>query len=176
VKDPAQDAPPPEHKFVNVFPRPVVKGIRRVPILVDAGGFPFIRYKKPQPENVSRMLRQKIVQKQKHWNYTHKLEEQLLPMAEQEDQWDALVERETGNPIEGEGDGSSFLAEMKEEKRNMQKLMSANRKRLEQRIAVMTNIVFKEKRLAAEEREERRRLSRERREAEKAKQDLPHVS
>lgn len=142
-----------------------MEGIRRVPVLVDANGLPFIRYKKPQPENVSRMLRQKLEQRQKLWNHLHNLESYFLPLAEYEDNWDAILEKNTGNTLKGVKDGATFHDEMKAAKRNTQDLMRKEVAKLTLRVQVMTNIILKEKELAVKERDERRRSSREKREA-----------
>jgi hypothetical protein len=164
VKNLAHREPPPEHKFLAVFPRPTVQGIRRVPVLVDANGLPFIRYKKPQPENVSRMLRQKLEQRQKLWNHLHNLESYFLPLAEYEDKWDAIVERNTGKKLDGVDREATFWNEMKAAKISTQELMRKEVTKQKDRVQVMTNIILKERELAALERDERRKLAREKRE------------
>ncbi|KAL4989096.1 hypothetical protein BDW68DRAFT_76194 [Aspergillus falconensis] len=71
-------------------PRPVVSGKRRVPVLVNASGIPFLRIKKPQPQSLSRMIRRKIAERQKLVERREKLEPEVL-FGEDEDQWDYLT-------------------------------------------------------------------------------------
>ena len=72
-------------------PRPVVSGKRRVPVLVNACGFPFLRIKKPQPSFVSSVIRSKINTRLRRINNRMRLKEELI-FASDEDLWDQLTE------------------------------------------------------------------------------------
>ncbi|KAJ5482648.1 Ubiquitin-conjugating enzyme spm2 [Penicillium diatomitis] len=72
-------------------PRPTVSGQRRIPVLVNARGVPFLRIKKPQPKNLSGVIRSKL---ERRWNRIvtrDRLAVELL-FAKDEDQWDKLTE------------------------------------------------------------------------------------
>ncbi|KAL3450985.1 hypothetical protein BJX65DRAFT_304402 [Aspergillus insuetus] len=71
-------------------PRPVVSGRRHVPFLVNACGVPFLRIKKPQPLNLSRVIHRKIVQRWRLVQHRERLMHELY-FAEDEDDWDSLT-------------------------------------------------------------------------------------
>lgn len=71
-------------------PRPVVSGKRRVPVLVNARGVPFLRIKKPQPMNLSGVIRTKLEKRWRRVERRHMLQD-ALSMAKAEDQWDQLT-------------------------------------------------------------------------------------
>ena len=87
---------PPEHEFLKVFPREHVKGKRKVPTFVRANGFPMVRWKKPQPEKLTRTLTGLIKNKQKNIDYAMDYDECYLPMARNEDAWDHIMWQQTG--------------------------------------------------------------------------------
>ncbi|EYE92708.1 LYR motif-containing protein [Aspergillus ruber CBS 135680] len=74
-------------------PRPVVSGKRRVPILINARGVPFLRIKKPQPMNLSGALRSKLENRWRRIERRERLEAALV-MAKAEDTWDELTHSE----------------------------------------------------------------------------------
>jgi hypothetical protein len=88
----AMSSTAPLFKFVNMFPRPEVKGIRKVPFLVSANGFPFIRWKKPQPDSLSRVLTNLIRMRLKKWKNFNRVNDYFVPLAEREDEWDEMME------------------------------------------------------------------------------------
>ncbi|KNG88979.1 hypothetical protein ANOM_002188 [Aspergillus nomiae NRRL 13137] len=107
-------------------PRPVVSGKRRVPVLVNARGVPFLRIKKPQPKNLSGVIR---------------LDRELL-FANDEDNWDALTTgSEPDTWAEGVKDALGTLN---------QQIHDSDKKNIELAEA-MWNIVLAERKLAAEE-------------------------
>ncbi|PYH99114.1 hypothetical protein BO71DRAFT_314788 [Aspergillus ellipticus CBS 707.79] len=71
-------------------PRPVVEGKRRIPVLVNARGLPFLRIKKPQPKFLSAVLNTKLEKRWKRVERSKRLEVELL-FAADEDKWDALT-------------------------------------------------------------------------------------
>lgn len=68
---------------------------RRVPYLVVTQGIPFLRYGKPQPVSLGRYLRQRVQWEQKQWTEKSSLEKSIA-LAEWEDRWDYIVEKEHG--------------------------------------------------------------------------------
>jgi hypothetical protein len=65
-------------------------GKRRVPNLVSAQGIPFLRYSKPQPISLSRVIRQKQDRDQKKWTRQESLKGDII-IAQWEDEWDEIV-------------------------------------------------------------------------------------
>ncbi|KAH7414355.1 hypothetical protein DE146DRAFT_32587 [Phaeosphaeria sp. MPI-PUGE-AT-0046c] len=95
---------PPENAVLNVRPYAKTSGPRRVPLLASANGVPFLRLTKPQPPALSRVIRQRLVKKMNVFNTKVMLNNWWLPMAKQEDEWDALVRGRTGKIIDGDDD------------------------------------------------------------------------
>lgn len=71
-------------------PRPVVNGRRQVPVLVNARGVPFLRIKKPQPMNLSGVIRSKLDNRWKRVERRERLTDDSM-LAEYEDLWDKLT-------------------------------------------------------------------------------------
>lgn len=70
-----------------------LSGKRHVPVLVSANHTPFLRFKKPQPGAISRMIMSRLQKRQKsHDLRRYKLEDGLR-LSDWEDQWDNLVSR-----------------------------------------------------------------------------------
>jgi hypothetical protein len=76
-------------------------GKRRVPNLVSAQGIPFLRYSKPQPISLSRVIRQKQNWDQKKWTQQGNLKGDIV-IAQWEDEWDKIV---AGQEAEEQGRG-----------------------------------------------------------------------
>lgn len=90
--------PPPEQKMLNNWPRrelPPGKE-RKVPYFVQTNGFSFLRIKKPQPANLSRVLRDKIQQRAHRQARFDFLRYFYVPLAEYEDNWDMVLNRFCG--------------------------------------------------------------------------------
>ncbi|CDM36808.1 hypothetical protein DTO013E5_2919 [Penicillium roqueforti] len=71
-------------------PQPLGDKKRNVPVLVNARGLPFLRFKKPQPRNVSSVIRTKLTRR---WNWIERrdrLKVELL-FAEDEEEWDRVT-------------------------------------------------------------------------------------
>jgi hypothetical protein len=99
----------PESKPILERPLPLSEirgGNRRVPNLVTAHGMPFLRYSKPQPVSLSRVIRQRLEWNDKNWAQRGVVETQIL-MAEFEDKWDELLRREHGIVV---GDAKTLFA------------------------------------------------------------------
>ncbi|KAE8151859.1 hypothetical protein BDV25DRAFT_152069 [Aspergillus avenaceus] len=122
-------------------PRPVVSGKRRVPVLVNARGVPFLRIKKPQPKNLSGVIRTKL---EKRWSRIKRRERlhEDLHFSKDEDDWDSLtlgLEKDTfEQPIR---DAISVV------NNQIHETDEANRRLAE----AMWNVVLAERKLAAEE-------------------------
>ncbi|KAF7592757.1 hypothetical protein BBP40_012515 [Aspergillus hancockii] len=71
-------------------PHPIVSGRRRIPVLVNARGVPFLRIKKPQPKNLSGVIRTKLDKRWKLIERRDRLDLELL-FAKDEDSWDTLT-------------------------------------------------------------------------------------
>lgn len=63
---------------------------RHIPVLVNARGIPFLRYKKPQPQNVSGVLRSKLSTRWSWIMRRDKLKDDLL-FAQDEQDWDRIT-------------------------------------------------------------------------------------
>jgi len=147
--DPSVLDPPAQHKFLARFPRAKVEGVRRVPTLVNANGWPFVRYKRRQPENVSRMLRRLQATARKRYKNLEYLRKEALPLAYYEDHWDAQVGLYDDN-----ADFVTSVLELKKQAES--KILSMENKR-EGMILRMTEIVLKERELAEKERQAKSR-------------------
>ena len=73
-----------ERPFLNL------SGPRHIPRLVSANGIPFLRITKPQPDYLTRVLRNKIKQREKCLQTMQRLTE-TTSLAEEENRWDDLV-------------------------------------------------------------------------------------
>lgn len=70
-------------------PQPV-SGRRKVPVLVSARGVPFLRIKKPQPKNLSGVIRNKLEKRWHRIEVRERLQADLL-FAKDEDFWDRMT-------------------------------------------------------------------------------------
>lgn len=75
-------------------PKQSVAGQRQVPKLVNARGVPFLRIKKPQPQNLSRIIRYKLRFKDKLIERRDRLLVETL-FAKDEEDWDRLLTGQT---------------------------------------------------------------------------------
>ncbi|KAB8201626.1 Complex1LYR-like protein [Aspergillus parasiticus SU-1] len=126
-------------------PRPVVSGKRRVPVLVNARGVPFLRIKKPQPKNLSGVIRSKLENRWSRIERRDRLDRELL-FANDEDNWDALTTGpESDTWAKGVKDALGTLN---------QQLHDSDKKNMELAEA-MWKVVLAERKLAAEEEKQR---------------------
>jgi hypothetical protein len=160
--------PPPEKKFLNVFPRPNVEGIRKAPFFVSASQLPFVRWKKPQPAYVSRVIRDLQEQRQHRHNRRYALIDYFIPLAKHEDEWDKrmilLTEREH---LKGRADGT-WVAPMLAQLDDVNQSITEMNKKSSDLAKRMLNVVNQERELVETEKIERRRAARERRQNTKA--------
>lgn len=123
-----------------------MSGRRRVPVLVSArGDVPFLRIKKPQPKNLSGVIRSKLDNRWKRIVRRDRLEEELL-VAQDEDHWDSIT---------GQKEPESWTTEIRNaHKEVIQKIKeSDNKNRL--LAEAMWNVVLAERELAAKEEKQR---------------------
>lgn len=142
-------------------PRAVVAGQRKIPILVNARGVPFLRIKKPQPQNLSRVLRQLQERKIKLTDRYQRLQVETL-FAKDEENWDRIINGETPLEITDESSIKGSWAQSARDAR-----AKANRENLE----------FQEKQLKLAEKmwevvQAERKLA-EKEEAQREKRELP---
>ncbi|OJJ40524.1 hypothetical protein ASPWEDRAFT_102093 [Aspergillus wentii DTO 134E9] len=126
-------------------PRPVVSGRRQIPVLVNARGVPFLRIKKPQPKNLSGVLRTKL---EKRWSKIERRERLQLELlfAKDEDLWDRLT-------IDQEPDtwSQEVLTALKDVNTKIKETDNKNKELAE----AMWKVVLAERELAAKEKEEK---------------------
>jgi hypothetical protein len=147
-------APYPGATPVLARPYEHISGRRHVPILVSGNGEPFLRFKKPQSQYLSRIIRQKIEQRDKWWSAYWRMEAEV-GMAEMEDVWEELV----AEAAEGEGVGfereNGWERLVKEEmKRVMGNIEKKNKENII-RAEMLQRIVDLERLMAERERVER---------------------
>jgi hypothetical protein len=130
-------------------PRPVISGPRRVPVLVNARGIPFLRIKKPQPQNLSRAIRSKLDRRWKWIERRDRLRLELL-FAEDEDYWDRLLVEE-GSP--------SWADAVTESIEDVVSKIAESDQKSKELAEEMWNIVLAERKLAEEEAVEREKQS-----------------
>ncbi|KAF1972857.1 hypothetical protein BU23DRAFT_466445 [Bimuria novae-zelandiae CBS 107.79] len=87
---------PPEKAVLNVRPYAKTSGPRHVPILASANGVPFLRLKKPQPESLSRVIRQKLDRRIKSFADKIMYANYWVPLARYEDEWDRILAERFG--------------------------------------------------------------------------------
>lgn len=135
------------------LPPPPPGNYRRVPTLVNANHVPFLRLKKPQSPFLSYIIRKKNVEREKRIDSIQRLEDQLA-LAEDEDQWDRILLEH--HQISDEGNEVPWTSAVREALTNVKRVHHTNaikRMRTAQR---MFDILQEQKRLADQERLERR--------------------
>lgn len=95
---------PPGRKMLDVRPRPEVVGKRHVPVFAIGQRLPFLRFSKPQPANLSRVLRQKTEQRISRLVHMQNLQGFHIPLAQMEDDWDELIREAGGRPADDESE------------------------------------------------------------------------
>ncbi|KAF1817213.1 hypothetical protein P152DRAFT_445337 [Eremomyces bilateralis CBS 781.70] len=151
-----ENLPPKAPSIFDRFPRPTVKGIRKVPQIVNAGNIPFLRYKKPQPESVSRVIRTMIFGQTYQMYRQRTLEEFYIPLAEHEDIWDRIVEKTRGCS-RSEGGGEKWQSVYRTQNAEVGAWFKERNKNLRETARKLSDIVEAEQALAEKEAEERRR-------------------
>lgn len=150
---------------------------RRVPVLEKANFMPFLRLTKPQPAEVSRLIRQKIVRMTKVVAALQEMMEGTREAAEWEDQWERIVQ--AGRPLPGDGPSSgdearqgraaaaagSYLASVKQDIYDLRGRLYRLRLDDHARGVALQKLVQEEKALAEKEKAERKERKRRERQA-----------
>lgn len=82
--------PHPNAKSILDRPQPLNGTKRHIPVLVNARGLPFLRIKKPQPKNISNLIRKKLHNRFK-WIQRRENLRIDLAFAQDEEKWDSLT-------------------------------------------------------------------------------------
>lgn len=154
-------------KVLDIRPLPLEKlsGRRHVPILTHASGIPFLRFKKPQSPFLSRILRNKLAQKQRLFQSIVELDGIQDKVAAWEDQWDTnilLQLRQEGRnkqawvQQEALEEPGGWRSEVKEARRDVWERINRGSRRVKETTARMMEIVDRERELYEQERAARR--------------------
>ncbi|KAJ5929458.1 hypothetical protein N7454_006408 [Penicillium verhagenii] len=137
----------PDAESILSRPRPKVNGKRHVPVLVNARGVPFLRIKKPQPRNLSGVIRTKLEKRWHRIEMRERLQVELL-FAKDEDAWDQITNTKFGDPSSWT---TSIKASLDDVASKIKQMDQDNREMSER----MWQIVLDERELAAKEEKER---------------------
>ncbi|EOD52340.1 putative dna repair protein [Neofusicoccum parvum UCRNP2] len=158
--------PPAERKVLAVRPRPAAalggSGVRRVPRIVSANLFPMLRLAKPQPRSLSRVITDKVKQRQRRLNLRGEAADGWAWVAAQEDGWDGVLAEVCGVREDAEGEGGRWVDEPLHLVRAISGQLAMQKVGLEELVGKMQGIVDKEEELARVEGMQRRRERRER--------------
>ncbi|KAL8973777.1 MAG: hypothetical protein Q9197_001991 [Variospora fuerteventurae] len=141
--------------------RPVLDGLpppppgktRRVPTLVNANHIPFIRFKKPQSPFLSYIIRQKNIEREKRVDRMQALEKQL-DIAEDEDQWDKLLRDH--HQVSADDNGTTWALATRQALQDVKRVHQTNTIKRMHMARRMFDIFREQRKLAEEERLERR--------------------
>ncbi|OCK97607.1 uncharacterized protein K441DRAFT_501463, partial [Cenococcum geophilum 1.58] len=95
-RPPSSACPPAEESMLTIRPRSSVPRTRHIPVIASANGLPFLRFKKPQPANLSRVLNQKLDARNKGFDRRNILQNYWMPLAAHEDAWDEILHSHIG--------------------------------------------------------------------------------
>ena len=87
--------PRPDTPLVLSRPFLSISGKRHIPKLVNTNGIPHLRFKKPQSPFLSRVIRDKIRQREKRFDCSQLLKAEIT-MAQAEDNWDSILKHNCG--------------------------------------------------------------------------------
>ncbi|KAH8808593.1 hypothetical protein F5884DRAFT_377246 [Xylogone sp. PMI_703] len=123
---------------------------RRRPAIftTTTSGFAFLRFKKPQSEYLSRVLRDKLKQKINRTDAIQRIEEDL-EWARAEEIWEDMVRAETGERI---GDGGGWSRDLAQARHRIWTLMNARQAKDKEMASKFLEIAEKEKVLYDQER------------------------
>lgn len=163
---------PPAKPSSELFARPhslaQLSGKRHIPVLFSANNIPILRIKKPQPENLSGFIKNRITQRQRRHDRKHWLMEQI-EFAQYEDMWDEIMEKEVGVSV-GDGEEPTWAEEFEIAKDEVEWSIRLEGKKNTAMAARMQGIVDRETELFEREREVRKAKKRaERRNAKESK-------
>ncbi|KAF2088978.1 hypothetical protein K490DRAFT_14505, partial [Saccharata proteae CBS 121410] len=106
---------PPDRKELDARPRPLeeLSGVRHVPKIYSANMIPVLRFSKPQPRSISRIINNKVDQRQRRIDLIDELQNHGFEMGSWEDDWDDLLEEMHGVPNEDDERGEGWTYEMR---------------------------------------------------------------
>ncbi len=133
--------------MLNVRPYAKTSGPRHVPVLASATGVPFLRLGKPQPLSLSRVLYQRHLRKQAIFEQKVSLSNWELPLCQQEDEWDALINMQ----LVGEEDEVSWVDAVHSAIQENQKIYLQHQRKDRLMSQKMLQIVDQETELALKE-------------------------
>jgi hypothetical protein len=159
-------------KLLDIRPLPLeqLSGRRHVPALTQTNGYAFLRTRKPQSPYLSRVLRDKIKQKDKRFNTVYKLERDIED-GNDESKWEEIVleqlkkegkgkgEREWREGVGsdwGRGDGTWVAASVRARMQIMD-CLNFDLRRAREHGERLTEVWVKERKLWRQERGRRRR-------------------
>ncbi|KAF2832960.1 hypothetical protein CC86DRAFT_389366 [Ophiobolus disseminans] len=142
---------PPHRAVLNVRPYAKTSGPRHVPVIASANGIPFLRLTKPQPPALSRMLRQRLAKKIRVFDTKIMLGNWWLPMSKREDEWDAIVNMQTGSKVNGHDDGVRWVDAVRLSERENQEAYERDQTKERMVTRKMQKIVDLETELALKE-------------------------
>lgn len=131
-------------------------GIRKIPKLATANGFPFLRYKKPQPAFLSRVIRDKLATRINRHAKMQECEVQAdktCGLGAWEDEWDrhvAAAEAEAGLKGRG-GREESWTVEWERQRKRYSLALREDARQTRERTRKLTEILVKETELYARE-------------------------
>jgi hypothetical protein len=145
-------------RLLESRPRPSseLSGRRHVPFLIGANGIPYLRIKKPQPVFLSRVINDKIKQKQKRQDHVERIEADMA-WAEDEENWENLVGSRVAQGSNSRGDRNPWSKDMIDAKKEVEWRLSQGYAKAQNTASKMLKIVDEEKRLFEEEGIERKR-------------------
>ena len=85
----------PASRAIFARPYPSLSGLRAVPHLISANGFPFLRYNRPQPPSASRVINDRIIAFQHRVDRLHDYQD-TISMGKAEDAWEESLKRYCG--------------------------------------------------------------------------------
>ena len=147
-------------KLLDVRPRPLeaLSGNRKPPVLTQTNGFPFLRTRKPQSDFLSRVLRNKIEQKDRWFKRLDGVERDMEDGREEEE-WERIVVRGVKREGGGNrrwvrdwvGDGGGWIEESVKARQEIHKLLKTDWKKTRVLGEKMTEVVEAEEKLFAQE-------------------------
>ena len=158
------DEKPPKPSIFDRRPLSLEKltGARHVPVLFNANGIPVLRFKKPQPSNLSNYIRSRINLRQKRQDQCHRLEDEL-ELASAEDEWDEIVEvygelRRGGGDEEEEEDEkeeNDWVTAINQALTDLEKALAEEKEKNRVMATRMQELVDRERELFQQERAEK---------------------
>lgn len=130
-------------KALDVRPHQVISGERQVSKLIDANRTPILRFKKPIPANLSRLIRNTGEQRIKRHDLLANLFG-MLELANAEDKWDALVRKFAKRGKGRQDEGLAWNLEVRKAIAELESLMSRKRQKTMETAGRMERIIEQE--------------------------------